>query len=122
MNLGYFTNFIVYAFAMSGVLLTAVFVYKKCCTMTPTKDENKFLKVKDRICIAPRKNLYVVQAGSEYFLIAGDAERTTMLSKLNDSNEQTNKSTNYPAPTHWGEEFSTENKKVIQRLNERFKI
>lgn len=122
MNLEYFTNFIVYAFAMSGVLLTAVVIYKKLCTISPTKDENKFLKVKDRICIAPRKNLYVIQAGNEQFLIAGDAERTTMLSKLNDNIESSYKQTNHSAPTHWGEEFSTENKKVIQRLNERFKI
>lgn len=121
MNLGYFTNFIVYAFAMSGVLLTAVFIYKKCYTMTPAKDENKFLKVKDRICIAPRKNLYIIQAGNEHFLIAGDAERTTMLSKLNDGSDLTlNKSSSYSAANHWGEEFST-NKKVLQRLNERFK-
>ena len=115
MNIGYLTNFIVYAFAMSGVLLTAVFVYKKFCLTGSSKDESKFLAVKDRICIAPRKNLYVVQAGNEYFLIAGDAERTTMLSKLNanaDVQIQGQKNS-------WREELS--NRKILQRLNERFK-
>ena len=116
MNLGYLTNFIVYAFAMSGVLLTAVFVYKKFCTMSSNNNDGKFLSVKDKICIAPRKNLYVVQAGGEYFLIAGDAERTTMLSKLNNENE--NVRTDY-SQQNWREDIT--NKKVFQRLNERFK-
>ena len=34
-----------------------------------------------------RKQLYVIRAGKERFLIASDAERTTFLSKLNTENE-----------------------------------
>ena len=116
MNISYLTNFIVYAFAMSGVLLTAVFVYKKFCTMPTQKDSNKFLSVKDKICIAPRKNLYVVKAGDEYFLIAGDAERTTMLSKLNNGSDNIQMTSVQP---NWREDIT--NKKILQRLNERFK-
>ena len=115
MNVEYFTNFIVYAFAMSGVLLTAVFVYKKFCSIPNSDNKCKFLSIKDQICIAPRKNLYVVQAGKEYFLIAGDAERTTMLSKLNAENEIPQTFTK----TSW--EDNINNKKILQRINERFK-
>ena len=55
--------------------------------MGVSKQTGKFLAIKDQITIAPRKTLYVVKAGEEYFLIAGDTERTTMLSKLNSGNE-----------------------------------
>lgn len=119
MNAGYLTNFIVYAFAMSGVLLTAVFVYKKFCAVSSGRSQGKTLKVKDSLVIAPRKTLYVVQVGAEEFLIAGDAERTTMLSKLNaDAHAQ---ETEFKTEVYAQSEYNITNKKVLQRLNERFK-
>lgn len=77
---GYFTNFIVYTTAMIGIIFLAVFVYKKCSFANGSKSD--FLNVEDCISLAPRKNLYVVRAGSERFLVASDAERTTLISKL----------------------------------------
>ena len=115
MNVGYLTNFIVYAFAVSGVLLTAVFVYKKFCVYSSESKSGKSLRIKDSLVIAPRKTLYVVQVGGEEFLIAGDAERTTMLSKLGAgealSSQEFRSDSNY----------NITNKKVLQRLNERFR-
>ena len=117
MNVSYLINFIVYALAMSGVLIIGVVMYKKFFGCTTLKSEKKFLSVKDVLTIAPRKNLYVVQAGEEYFLVAGDAERTTMLSKLNIGQykqEQISKDI-------YQNEDILANKKIMQRLNERFK-
>ena len=81
----YLLNFIVYATAMIGVIFVAVFVYKKFSYNSVSKSQ--FLNVEDCISLAPRKNLYVVRAGKERFLVASDAERTTLISKLG-QNEQ----------------------------------
>jgi len=78
--MGYLTNFIVYTLAMVGVIMLALFVYKG--TSCNTKKQTKFLKVLDTMSIGPRKNLYIVAAGQEKFLIAGDVDRTTLISKL----------------------------------------
>lgn len=81
----YLLNFIVYTTAMIGVIFVAVFVYKKFSYNSVSKSQ--FLNVEDCISLAPRKNLYVVRAGKERFLVASDAERTTLISKLG-QNEQ----------------------------------
>ena len=65
---------------MIGVIFVAVFVYKKFSYNSVSKSQ--FLNVEDCISLAPRKNLYVVRAGKERFLVASDAERTTLISKL----------------------------------------
>lgn len=77
---GYFLNFIVYTAAMIGVIFLAVFVYKKFSYTGTSK--SKFLNVEDCISLAPRKNLYIIRAGKERFLVASDAERTSLISKL----------------------------------------
>lgn len=79
---GYLLNFIVYTTAMVGIIFLAVFVYKKCSFTGNSK--SNFLNVEDCISLAPRKNLYVVRAGNERFLVASDAERTSLISKLGD--------------------------------------
>ena len=76
----YLVNFIVYTAAMIGIIFLAVFVYKKCSVNTISK--SKFLNIEECITIAPRKNLYVVRAGSERFLVASDVGRTSLISKL----------------------------------------
>ncbi len=119
MNVSYFTNFLVYVFAMSGVLLTAVFIYKKFGTISGSK-EGRLLKVKDRLTIAPRKTLYVVQAGEESFLIAGDTEHTTMLAKLDSKNIEIEQNSQ-KIESYQNEEFQIDNQKIMKRLNERFR-
>ncbi len=80
---GYLVNFIVYTTAMVGIIFLAVFVYKKFSYCGVSK--SKFLDLEDCINIAPRKSLYVVRAGNERFLIASDADRTSLISKLGDN-------------------------------------
>ena len=79
--MGYLTNFIVYTLAMVGVIMLAIIVFKM--TTTPSKKGNsKFLNIQETLSLSPRKTLYVISAGDEKFLIAGDADRTTLISKL----------------------------------------
>ena len=79
--MGYLANFIVYTLAMVGVIVFALLIFKNA-TNVGAKAKSKFLKVHDTLSLAPRKTLYIVSAGDEKFLIAGDADRTTLISKL----------------------------------------
>lgn len=76
----YLINFIVYTMAMIGIIFLAVLVYKKFSCNSVSKSQ--FLNIEDCISLAPRKILYVVRAGNERFLVASDAERTSLISKL----------------------------------------
>ena len=89
--MGYLTNFIVYTLAMVGVIVLALFVFKSSTT-TGAKKGSKFLKVHDTLSLGPRKTLYIVSAGEEKFLIAGDVDKTTLISKLG-VNEKTENNT-----------------------------
>lgn len=79
--MGYITNFLVYVFAMVGVIMLALMVFKITST-GGVKGNSKYLKVHDTLSLSPRKTLYIVSAGEEKFLIAGDVDRTTLISKL----------------------------------------
>ena len=80
--MGYLANFIVYTLAMVGVVVFALLIFKNA-TNTGVKAKSKFLKVHDTLSLGPRKTLYIVSAGNEKFLIAGDVDKTTLISKLN---------------------------------------
>ena len=80
---GYLVNFIVYTAAMVGIIFLALFVYKKCSYAGSSK--SKFLNVEDCISLAPRKNLYVIRAGKERFLVASDVNQTSLISKLDEN-------------------------------------
>ena len=79
--MGYLTNFIVYTLAMVGVIMLAVLVFKTS-TNSGVKSKSKYLKVHDTLSLGPRKTLYIVSAGDEKFLIAGDVDKTSLISKL----------------------------------------
>ena len=79
--MGYLSNFIVYTLAMVGIIAITLLVFKGS-NPCAVKGKTKMLKVLDTLSIAPRKTLYVVSAGSEKFLVAGDVGRTTLISKL----------------------------------------
>ena len=79
--MGYLSNFIVYTFAMVGVVVFALFIFKMSTNMNVKKD-SKFLAVHDTLSLGPRKTLYVVTAGNEKFLIASDVDKTNLISKL----------------------------------------
>ncbi len=81
--MGYLTNFIVYTLAMLGVIVLAVCVFKFTNGYkVKIKNNASCLKVLETLSLSPRKTLYIVKAGEEKFLIAGDTERTTLISKL----------------------------------------
>ncbi len=80
--MGYIANFIVYTLAMVGVMGVALFAFKKFAVGGCKVGGTKNLKVIDSMNLAPRKTLYIVSAGTEKFLIASDADRTTLISKL----------------------------------------
>lgn len=79
----YLLTFTVYTTAMVGVIFLALFAYKKFSVQNNSVSDSNFLEIVDCVSLGVRKQLYVVRAGEEKFLIASDAERTTFLSKLN---------------------------------------
>lgn len=81
--MGYLTNFIVYMLAMVGVLVIAMLVFKHTNMAAGKCGSGKCLKVIDTLSLGARKTLYIVSAGEEKFLIAGDVDRTSLISKLN---------------------------------------
>ena len=85
--MGYLTNFIVYTLAMVGVIVIALMVFKNA-TNSVVKGGTKYLKVHDTLSLGPRKTLYIVSAGQEKFLIAGDVDKTTLISKLEKEERQ----------------------------------
>lgn len=80
--MGYLSNFIVYFFAMVGIIILALWVYKKFNMQSAGIKSKHLLKIEDCLALSPRKTLYVIRNGSEKFLIAADMERTTLISKL----------------------------------------
>ena len=80
---GYLANFTIYTMAMIGLICFAVFVYKKITEGGFHSANTKFLGIEESLTISPRKTLHVVRAGNEKFLIASDAEHTSLISKLN---------------------------------------
>ena len=84
--MGYLANFIVYTLAMVGVIVLALMVFKGA-TGNSTRGGSKYLKIQDTLSIGPRKTLYIISAGEEKFLIAGDVDKTCLISKLGSSTE-----------------------------------
>ncbi len=108
--MGYLANFIVYTLAMVGVMMLALFVFKNS-TGAGCKKSSKFLKVLDTMSLGPRKTLYIVSAGEEKFLIAGDVDKTTLISKLNPQNSTQEKISAVAALDN--EDFSTKSFKGV---------
>ena len=84
--MGYLVNFIVYTIAMVGIISLAVIVYKKFSLTVTSKSQ--FLNIEECISLAPRKQLYVVRAGKERFLVASDVNSTSLISKLDENFSQ----------------------------------
>ena len=84
--MGYLANFMVYTLAMVGIIAVALLVFKGA-TGCGGGIKSKYLRVLDTLSLAPRKTLYVVSTGREKFLIAGDVDKTTLISKLETSEE-----------------------------------
>ena len=91
--MGYLSHFAVYTLAMLSVIGIALFVYKKFSMVNFSSRKSNLLRVEDVLSLSPRKTLYVINANGEKFLIAGDLDRTTLISKL-ESKEQVRESRN----------------------------
>lgn len=83
----YLISFVAYTFAMIGVIALSVVVYKKCFARDVDVKKSQYLAVENRLNLSARKSLYVIKAGAERFLIAGDIDKTTFLAKLTDEEE-----------------------------------
>ncbi len=79
--MGYLANFIVYTLAMVGVIVVALLIFKNA-TSVGGFQKSKYLKLVDTMSLGQRKMLYIVSTGTENFLIAGDSDKTTLISKL----------------------------------------
>ena len=80
--MGYLANFMVYTLAMVGVIVVALLIFKNATSGGITGGKSKYLKIIDTLNLAPRKTLYIVSTGSEKFLIAGDVDKTSLISKM----------------------------------------
>ncbi len=85
--MGYLAHFIVYFLAMIGIIILALTVYQKFNISSVGGKRSNSLRVEDTLNLSPRKTLYVIRNGNERFLIAGDLDRTTLISKLEDNEE-----------------------------------
>jgi flagellar biogenesis protein FliO len=83
---GYLTGFMVYTLAMLGVIFIAFIVIKKTFVLSTPNPQKNFMKVESCLSLEPRKNLYVVKAGNERFLIAGGADGCRFMTKLSVDN------------------------------------
>ena len=72
----------VYTLAMVGVIVVALLIFKSATSGGITGGKSKYLKIIDTLNLAPRKTLYIVSTGREKFLIAGDVDKTSLISKL----------------------------------------
>ena len=85
--MGYLSNFIVYMFAMTGVIMIALLIFKHTTSFNKKNSvKGNGLRVIDTLSLSTRKTLYIIEAGNEKFLIAGDIDRTALIAKL-DNNE-----------------------------------
>lgn len=112
----YLVNFLVYTMAMVGLLFICLMVYKKTMSNTKCTKNNDELVVENALKLAPRKTVYVVKVGGEKFLIAGDAERTTFLAKLN--GQELTKEVMTTVPVKFDENVATEYKSSVADYSE----
>jgi|GEM_PF-1067364 len=79
----YLVNFAIYTLAMLGVIFIAFMVAKKSLSLGSIPGhKNGSLTIENRLSLEPRKNLYIIKAGEERFLISTDIEGSRFLTKL----------------------------------------
>ena len=82
----YIVNFATYVFAMIGFIVLILFVYKKAMSTPMDAKNREFLNVENVLRLSPTKTVYIIKAGYERFLVAGDNTNTTLLAKLDENN------------------------------------
>ena len=84
----YFVQFLAYTMAMVGFLSVCLLTYKKFFTSFMGGKNADYLQIENMIRINPKKQILIIRAGEERFLVASDSETTTMLAKLNDKEQK----------------------------------
>lgn len=85
--LGYLAGFIFYTLAMIGVILLGYVAIRKLGLSGYTSNrKSNFLSIESHLPLEPRKNLYVIKAGTERFLVSTDIEGSKLLTKLDPEN------------------------------------
>ena len=87
----YLISFVTYTFAIIGLMIIALCIYKKVTTTIQKGTNGDFLRLEHRLDLSARKSIYVIRAGNERFLIASDLEHTSFLAKLNDTKREQNR-------------------------------
>lgn len=125
---GYFVQFLAYTMAMVGFFTVCLLTYKKLCAKSFSVSNQDSLSIENVLRINARKQIYIVKAGNERFLVAADTERTTMLAKLEDENiSETQEQTmtlKKPAKKHLGDVLSSVsaiNAPIMKRISEKMK-
>jgi flagellar biogenesis protein FliO len=72
---------------MIGIIILALYIYQKFNVNSFGIKKSHSLRVEDTLSLSARKTLYVIRSGKERFLIAGDMERTTLISRLEEGEE-----------------------------------
>lgn len=109
--------FIFYTLAMLGVMFVAFSVYKN--VVLGQNVHTTKLKIEDMLRINQRKSLYVINYEGERFLIAGDSDSTTLISKLDTKEKQNINRQNVvqiqkEEPTPAQESFETLEDKLVE--------
>jgi flagellar biogenesis protein FliO len=78
----YITGFAVYTLAMIGIIFVGMVIARKSLSYGPNQNKNNFLKIENCLTLEPRKNLYVIKAGREKFLIAASGDNCQLITKL----------------------------------------
>lgn len=84
---GYIFHFMIYTLAMSGLIFFALFIYKKVMSGGFVSHGATQLSIEETLPVNPRKNLMIIRAGEERFLVASDVDKTTLISKLESTNK-----------------------------------
>lgn len=82
----YLIGFTTYTLAMLGIIFLGFVVAKKCVSFGISRAKNNFLSMESSLSLEPRKNLYIVKAGRERFLVSTDTNGSNLISKLEDDN------------------------------------
>ena len=122
----YLIKFIFYTSGVIGILLIGYVVAKNFLAggFVLSKKENN-LEIEESLSLSPRKTLYIIKAFDEKFLVASDANSTTLLAKLNSEGEVVEKTAQeeefsaYLSPKNETKKVSKGNASVIHSMLEK---
>lgn len=76
---------------MVGIIFAALFIFKNVAGGRGFSKKSTFLNIEESMSLSARKNVYVINAGGERFLIASDIDRTSLIAKLEGNSQPATK-------------------------------